>query len=122
MITDDNSVNCLVSDTDRVLSKDKFQRMLSLQQRLGDWELVRPGRELLKEGMLQKISRKGVGFIIFKFLSLFTFVRLAPATSSFLVTVCSIVSTRAQVRICFQKVKILHGVIFQELETLLHYG
>ena len=42
--------------------KDKFQRMLSLQQRLGDWELVRPGRELLKEGMLQKISRKGVSF------------------------------------------------------------
>ena len=45
-----------------ILLKDKFQRMLSLQQRLGDWELVRPGRELLKEGMLQKISRKGVSF------------------------------------------------------------
>ena len=63
--------NCVVSDTDKMLSKDKFQRMLSLQQRLGDWELVRPGRELLKEGMLQKISRKGVGFVLFKFLSLF---------------------------------------------------
>ena len=47
---------------DTILLKDKFQRMLSLQQRLGDWELVRPGRELLKEGMLQKISRKGVSF------------------------------------------------------------
>ena len=47
---------------DPILLKDKFQRMLSLQQRLGDWELVRPGRELLKEGMLQKISRKGVSF------------------------------------------------------------
>ena len=35
--------------------------MLVLQARLGDWELVRPGRELLKEGLLQKISRKGVG-------------------------------------------------------------
>ena len=111
-----------MSDTDRMLSKDKFQRMLSLQQRLGDWELVRPGRELLKEGMLQKISRKGVGFVLFQFLSLLIFIRLAPATSSFLVTVCSTVSTRAQVRICFQKVKVLHGAIFQERETLLHYG
>ena len=35
--------------------------MLKLQSRLGDWEFIRPGRELLKEGELQKISRKGVG-------------------------------------------------------------
>ena len=35
--------------------------MLRLQSRLGDMELIKPGRELLKEGELQKISRKGVG-------------------------------------------------------------
>ena len=77
--------------------------MLSLQQRLGDWELVRPGRELLKEGMLQKISRKGVGFVPFSNLCHLSLLRLAPATSSFSVTVCSTASTRAQVEICFQQ-------------------
>ncbi len=35
--------------------------MLKLQSRLGDMELIRPGRELVKEGELQKISRKGDG-------------------------------------------------------------
>lgn len=40
---------------------DKFQRMLRLQSRLGDWELIKPGRELIKEGELHKISRKGFG-------------------------------------------------------------
>merc|ERR1719362_1992095 len=36
--------------------------MLQLQSRLGDYfELIRPGRDLIKEGELQKISRKGVG-------------------------------------------------------------
>ena len=33
--------------------------MLALQARLGAWELVRPGRDLLREGRLTKISRKG---------------------------------------------------------------
>ena len=41
---------------------DKFRRMLQLQSRLGDYfELIRPGRDLIKEGELQKVSRKGVG-------------------------------------------------------------
>ena len=35
--------------------------MLRLQSRLTDFELIKPGRDLLKEGELQKISRKGVG-------------------------------------------------------------
>ena len=36
--------------------------MLQLQSRLGDYfELIRPGRDLIKEGELQKISRKGIG-------------------------------------------------------------
>ena len=36
--------------------------MLQLQSRLGDYfELIRPGRDLIKEGELQKVSRKGVG-------------------------------------------------------------
>ena len=35
--------------------------MLQLQSRLGDYfELIRPGRDLIKEGELQKISRKGI--------------------------------------------------------------
>ena len=34
--------------------------MLNLQSRLGDWEVIQPGRELLKEGELMKISRKKV--------------------------------------------------------------
>jgi len=37
---------------------DSFQRLLHLQSRLGDFELIKPGRELIKEGELQKISRK----------------------------------------------------------------
>ena len=42
--------------------QDKFRRMLQLQSRLGDYfELIRPGRDLIKEGELQKVSRKGVG-------------------------------------------------------------
>ena len=43
--------------------------MLKLQHRVGDTELIRPGRELLKEGELQKISRKGVGPRYFVLLS-----------------------------------------------------
>ncbi len=43
--------------------------MLKLQSRLGDHELIRPGRELLKEGELQKMSRKGVGPRYFVLLS-----------------------------------------------------
>ena len=39
---------------------DQFQRMLRLQARVGDYELIRPGRELVKEGELMKISRSEV--------------------------------------------------------------
>ena len=45
--------------------------MLQLQSRLGDYfELIRPGRDLIKEGELQKVSRKGVGpryFILLRY-------------------------------------------------------
>ncbi len=41
--------------------KDQFRKMLKLQSRLGDTELIRPGRDLIREGELQKISRKGEG-------------------------------------------------------------
>jgi len=54
---------------DTVKQGDKFQTMLKLQSRLGDWEFIRPGRELLKEGELQKISRKGMGSRYFVLLS-----------------------------------------------------
>merc|ERR1719481_294374 len=54
---------------DTVKQGDKFQMMLKLQSRLGDWEFIRPGRELIKEGELQKISRKGVGPRYFVLLS-----------------------------------------------------
>ena len=43
--------------------------MLKLQSRLGDWEFIRPGRDLLKEGELQKINRKGVTSRYFALLS-----------------------------------------------------
>ena len=43
--------------------------MLALQSRLGDMELIRPGRELIKEGELQKISRKGTASRYFVLLS-----------------------------------------------------
>ena len=49
--------------------QDKFQAMLRLQSRMGDWEFIRPGRELVKEGELQKISRKGVTSRYFALLS-----------------------------------------------------
>jgi len=40
---------------------DKFRKMLQLQSRIGDYfELIKPGRDLIKEGELQKISRKGI--------------------------------------------------------------
>ncbi|XP_040566284.1 uncharacterized protein [Lepeophtheirus salmonis] len=64
----DDTTNALriVSDAaehanDTIRQGDKFRRMLKLQSRLGDQELIRPGRELIKEGELQKISRKGIG-------------------------------------------------------------
>ena len=46
---------------DTIKQGDKFRKMLRLQSRLGDLELIRPGRDLVKEGELQKMSRKGVG-------------------------------------------------------------
>jgi len=39
---------------------DQFQKMLNLQSRVGDFELIQPGRELVKEGELMKISRSEV--------------------------------------------------------------
>jgi len=45
---------------DTVKKGDRFQRLLHLQSRLGEFELIKPGRELIKEGELQKISRKEV--------------------------------------------------------------
>ena len=49
--------------------QDKFQKMLSLQSRLGDHEIILPGRELVREGELEKISRKGVNTRYFVLLS-----------------------------------------------------
>eukprot|EP00094_Tigriopus_californicus_P002411 TCALIF_02329-PA protein Name:"Similar to Fgd6 FYVE, RhoGEF and PH domain-containing protein 6 (Mus musculus)" AED:0.05 eAED:0.05 QI:118/0.55/0.5/1/1/0.9/10/547/2858 len=54
---------------DTIKQGDKFRRMLKLQSRLGDLELIRPGRELIREGELQKISRKGIGPRYFVLLS-----------------------------------------------------
>ena len=42
------------------LPQEGFQQLLHLQSRLGDFELIRPGRELVREGELMKISRKEV--------------------------------------------------------------
>ena len=40
--------------------QNKFEKMMHLQSRLSDFDLIRPGRELVKQGELQKISRKEV--------------------------------------------------------------
>ena len=40
--------------------QSKFEKLLHLQSRLSDFDLIKPGRELVKEGELQKISRKEV--------------------------------------------------------------
>ena len=48
---------------------EKFQKMLNLQSRLGDYQIILPGRELLKEGELMKISRKGTHSRYFVLLS-----------------------------------------------------
>ena len=63
---DTTSALRIVSDAadhanDTIKQGDKFRKMLRLQSRLGDLELIRPGRDLVKEGELQKMSRKGVG-------------------------------------------------------------
>ena len=54
---------------DTIKQGDQFRKMLKLQSRLGDMEFIRPGRELIKEGELQKISRKGIGPRYFVLLS-----------------------------------------------------
>ena len=43
--------------------------MLSLQSRLGDYQIILPGRDLIKEGELLKISRKGTNARYFVLLS-----------------------------------------------------
>ena len=44
-----------------MIFQENFRRMMKLQSRLGDSiELIRPGRQLIKEGELLKISRKGL--------------------------------------------------------------
>ena len=48
---------------------EMFQKMLGLQSRLGDYQIILPGRELLKEGELMKISRKGTHSRYFVLLS-----------------------------------------------------
>jgi len=39
---------------------EQFQKMLKLQSRIGDFELIQAGREVLKEGEMNKISRDEV--------------------------------------------------------------
>lgn len=38
--------------------EDNFQRLIHLQSRLGNWEIIKPGRYIIKEGELDKVSRK----------------------------------------------------------------
>ena len=53
--------NTKINIYDIFLFQDKFRKMLQLQSRIGDYfELIKPGRDLIKEGELQKISRKGI--------------------------------------------------------------
>lgn len=43
-----------------LLPQDNFKKLLAIQSRLGETDLVQANRELVKEGVLQKISRHGV--------------------------------------------------------------
>lgn len=53
--------NTKINIYDVFFFQDKFRKMLQLQSRIGDYfELIKPGRDLIKEGELQKISRKGI--------------------------------------------------------------
>ena len=47
-----------VSDDQECNNDYLLQSMLSLQSRLGDYQVIMPGRSLVKEGELLKISRK----------------------------------------------------------------
>ena len=40
--------------------EDNFQKLLRLQSRLGNWEIIKPGRYIIKEGELDKVSRKAI--------------------------------------------------------------
>ena len=51
---------CMMTIITLVISQEGFQQLLHLQSRLGDFELIRPGRELVREGEVMKISRKEV--------------------------------------------------------------
>ena len=38
--------------------QDNFQKLIHLQSRLGNCEIIKPGRYIKKEGELDKVSRK----------------------------------------------------------------
>ena len=38
--------------------QDIFMKLMQLQSRLGNCEIIKPGRCIIKEGELQKVSRK----------------------------------------------------------------
>ncbi|XP_076062355.1 FYVE, RhoGEF and PH domain-containing protein 6-like [Oratosquilla oratoria] len=48
------------TETKRRRQKDNFIKLLQLRERLSCYELVKPGRKLLKEGELLKLCRRGM--------------------------------------------------------------
>ncbi len=44
----------------RIVSQDNFKKLLHLQTRLGEPDLVQANRELVREGEIQKISRSNI--------------------------------------------------------------
>ena len=60
---------------------EQFDKMLKLQSRIGDFELIQAGRELLKEGEMMKISRDQVDrryFILLNDCLLYTHYAVIP--------------------------------------------
>jgi len=65
--------------------KDKFQMLLQLQSRVSNCEIVKPGRIIIKEGELNKVSRKMLQpryFILFNDSLIYTSYVGSPSVSS----------------------------------------
>ena len=51
-------MNCLIAENDHIL-QEAFNQLWQLQNQLQNFEVIQPGRRILKKGELLKICRKG---------------------------------------------------------------
>lgn len=54
-----------------VLFQDHLSKLLSIQSQLGNYEIIKPGREFVMEGELYKLSRKEMQLRFFILVSMF---------------------------------------------------